>query len=165
MRRKANERLADLIDPDRVLREAANIAYSDLRDLFDEHDRLLPPSKWPDWAAPAISSIEVTDGTISGGTASVTKIKAWDKLTAIGLLFKNLGLLNRDREPPKVDVVVHDHIHRLSTDTLRRIRSEMLESGRSVVEVEIDENPNECLVLPVRGEPSNGDGSNGSGRK
>jgi len=39
VKRKAEERLADLIDPGRVLREAARLAYSDVRELFDEHGR------------------------------------------------------------------------------------------------------------------------------
>ena len=34
VKRKAAERLADLIDPDRALREAAALAYSNLQDLL-----------------------------------------------------------------------------------------------------------------------------------
>jgi hypothetical protein len=42
VKRKAAERLADLIDPDRALREAARLVYSDVRELFDEHGNLRP---------------------------------------------------------------------------------------------------------------------------
>src|SRR5450830_1901928 len=59
VRRKAAERLADLIDPDRALREAARLAYSDIRELFDDEGRMLPIRRWPDSVAAAVQSIEV----------------------------------------------------------------------------------------------------------
>src|SRR3989304_6396929 len=47
VRRKAAERLADLIDPDRALREAARLAYSDIGALLDDRGNLLPIRAWP----------------------------------------------------------------------------------------------------------------------
>src|SRR5690242_16412160 len=59
VKRKAAERLADLIDPDRLLREMARLAYSDLRQCFDVTGNLLPPEAWPESLAPAIAAVKV----------------------------------------------------------------------------------------------------------
>jgi hypothetical protein len=77
VKRKAAERRADLIDPDRALREAARVAYSDIRELFDEHGRLKHPAELSkDFAA---------------------AIRSFDKVGSLGLLFKHLGLLKEPR--------------------------------------------------------------------
>ena len=96
VRRKAAERLADLVDPQRVLREAALIAYSDIRTLLDEQGQLLPASKWPDAVAAAVSGIEVTKRNLTAGDGAqedVVKVKLWDKMKAIELLMRHLQLL------------------------------------------------------------------------
>jgi phage terminase small subunit len=95
-KRKAAERLADLIDPDRVLREAARLAYSDIRQLCDADGHLLPIAQWPDHLAAAVSGVEVVRRNIDaadGQTEQVHKIKLWDKPKNLELLFKHLGLL------------------------------------------------------------------------
>jgi hypothetical protein len=62
VKRKASQRLADLIDPDRALREAARLAYSDVRELVDpDTGRLRPMKDWSEHVAAAVSSIEVTN--------------------------------------------------------------------------------------------------------
>ena len=96
MRRKAAERLADLIDPDRALREAARLAYSDPRELFDPEGKLKPVKDWPDELAAAIGSVEVVKRNVDsadGKTDDVIKVKVWDKPKALEMLFKHLGLL------------------------------------------------------------------------
>lgn len=93
---KAQERLADLIDPDRALREAARLAYADLRELFDEQGRMKPIKDWPDELAAAVGSVEVVKRNIDSGdgqTDDVIKLKVWDKPKALEMLFKHLGLL------------------------------------------------------------------------
>src|SRR5712692_1412220 len=59
VRRKAAERLADLIDPNRALREAARLAYSDVGALFDEDGHLRPVHTLPPEVRAAIASIEI----------------------------------------------------------------------------------------------------------
>lgn len=93
---KAAERLADLIDPDRALREAAKLAYSDIRQLFDEHGNLKPITEWPDAAAAGVSSVEIVKKNLAAGdgqTDTVHKLKLWDKSKNLEMLFKHLGLL------------------------------------------------------------------------
>lgn len=101
VKRKAAERIADLIDPDRVLREAARLAYSDVRELFDANGNLRPIHEWPDHLAAAVGSIEVVIKNAEAGdghTDKVHKIKLWDKPKNIELLFKHLGLLTERLE-------------------------------------------------------------------
>ena len=96
VKRKAAERLADLIDPDRALREAAALAYSNLQDLLDEQGQLLPAKDWPRWAAAAVSSLEVTKRNLvvgDGAQEDVVKIRLWDKTRNLENLLKHLGLL------------------------------------------------------------------------
>lgn len=96
VQRKAAERLADLIDPDRALREAARLAYFDPRTLFDAQGNLLPITQWPDDAAAAIGGLEVVKRNLVVGDGlldAVHKVKIIDKTAALTLLFKHLGLL------------------------------------------------------------------------
>ena len=95
VKRAAAERLADLIDPQRALREAAYIAYSDIRDLFDlDTGQLLPMRDWPPHIARAIASFEVVKGNLHAGDGkfnTVYKFKFWDKSKNLEMLFKHLG--------------------------------------------------------------------------
>jgi len=96
VQRKAAERLADLIDPDRALREAARLAYSDIRTLFDASGNLLPLQHWPDGIAAAVSAVEIVKKNLEAGdghTDTVHKLKLWDKSKSLEMLFKHLGLL------------------------------------------------------------------------
>lgn len=93
---KARERLADLIDPDRVLREAARLAFSDIRELFDEGGNLKPVTDWPEHLAAAVASVEVMKRNLGAGDGKqedVVKVRVWDKPKNIELLMKHLGLL------------------------------------------------------------------------
>jgi len=101
VRAAANERLADLIDPDRALREAARLAYSDVRGLFDENQKLKPMKDWPEGLAAAVASVEVVRRNVDSGddhTDDVIKLKLWDKPKNLEMLFKHLGLLTEKLE-------------------------------------------------------------------
>ena len=96
VQRAAAERLADLIDPDRALREAARLAYSDVRQLFDMDGNLKPLVDWPDHIAAAVASVEIVKKNLAAGdgqTDTVHKLKLWDKPKNLEMLFKHLGLL------------------------------------------------------------------------
>lgn len=95
------------ISVQRVLREQAAIAFSDIRDLYDEHGELKPVHDWPDDVAQAVSSIEVEelwDGRGEGRRmiGVLRKVKRWDKPKALEQLSRFLGML-KDEE--KGDVV------------------------------------------------------------
>lgn len=68
----------------RLLSELKSLAFVDVRLLFDEKHKLLPPEKWPVDVARAIAGIDA-DAT------GVTKVKLYDKLKSIELLGKDLG--------------------------------------------------------------------------
>jgi|TARA_R110000824_G_scaffold348326_1_gene535078 hypothetical protein len=94
--RKAKERIEDLIDPDRVLREAAKLAYSNIQDLLDEEGQVRPIKDWPRELAAAVSSIDLTKKNLTSGDGKqedVVRIRLWDKPTNLTLLFKHLNLL------------------------------------------------------------------------
>ena len=96
MRAKAQERLADLIDPDRTLREAARLAFSDVRELFDADGRLRAVKDWPDHIAAAVSSVEILKRNVTAGDGiqeDVHKVKLWDKPKNIEALMRHLKLL------------------------------------------------------------------------
>ena len=100
VRAKANQRLrdmlADAIDPDCALREAARIAYSDIRQLFDEKGRLLPIQQWPEDIARAVAGVEVVKRNVysdDGQVDDVIKLKLWDKPRKLENLMKHNGLL------------------------------------------------------------------------
>ena len=96
VKRKALERLEDLIDPDRALREAAKLAYSNIQDLLDEEGKVRPMKEWPRELAAAVSSIDMTKKNLTAGDGKqedVIRIRLWDKPSNLTLLFKHLNLL------------------------------------------------------------------------
>ena len=96
VKRKALERLEDLIDPDRALREAAKLAYSNIQDLLDEEGKVRPLKEWPHDLAAAVSSIDITKKNLTAGDGQqedVVRIRLWDKPSNLTLLFKHLNLL------------------------------------------------------------------------
>ena len=105
VKRAAAQRLADLIDPDRALREAARLAYSDIRELFDMQGNLRPITDWPPELAAAVGSVDLVKRNVAAGdgqTDSVLKVKLWDKPRNLELLFRHLGLLE-DRMKVQVE--------------------------------------------------------------
>ena len=64
VRRIAQERIQEtverLVQPARLLREAARLAYSDLGDLLDADGHLLPVQAWPPWARAAVGRLELS---------------------------------------------------------------------------------------------------------
>lgn len=77
----------------KVLEETARIAFADFRDLFDETGALLDVNQWSDRTASSVAAIEVT--TDRDGLTT-TKIKLWNKDTALEKLFKHLGMYDLD---------------------------------------------------------------------
>lgn len=101
VKRAAEERLKDLIDPDRILRSVAEIAYANTQQLFDEEGNLRPVKDWPPQLARAIGAVEVVKRNLHPGdgvTDTVIKVKAWDKVKALEMLMKHLGLLTEKVE-------------------------------------------------------------------
>ena len=106
-KRKAQERLADLIDPKRILRELTRIAYIDISGAYDDAGLLLPLSTWPDDLRKVVKSIETVnkpgaDG-VNGGALRVQWLGD-AKLGAIQTLMKHLGIAGIDKTSVEVSV-------------------------------------------------------------
>ena len=96
------------VTAERVVQELARIGFADIRQLFGADGNLKPVTELPDDAAATIIGIDVARGktTTTVGDKqtvmvedAVVKIRAADKIGALSLLCRKLGLL-RD----KVDV-------------------------------------------------------------
>lgn len=85
------------VTAERVIQELARIAFGDVRALFTERGELKPPSDWEPEVSAAIASVEVVTKTTGRGENAeieyVHKVKSWDKVQALGLLARHLGIL------------------------------------------------------------------------
>lgn len=87
------------IKADDVLDEIRKLALSDLRKVFDEQGKLLPPDQWPDDVAMAVSSVEVDElfegvGRERKQIGFTKKVKFWNKGHALEMLARHLSLFN-----------------------------------------------------------------------
>lgn len=103
--RRVADMLADAIDPNRVLREAGRLAYSDVRELYDDAGNLLPIKQWPDDIARCVASIEQEriTGNADKGDGQLdqilkTKVRLWDKVSKLGNLMRMHGHLTEKHE-------------------------------------------------------------------
>lgn len=91
---KAVERLE--LSAERVLEEYARVAYSDVRDLFDDAGNMLPIKQLPAHVAASIAGVEVNKRNLTAGDGqidTVLKVKRWDKVKALDSLAQYFGLL------------------------------------------------------------------------
>lgn len=98
---RVKDMLEEAIDPNRVLREAGRLAYSDIRELFDDKGNFLPVKQWPDDIARAVSSVEVVKKNVTSGDGKiddVLKVRLWDKPRPIQDLMKHHGQLTEKVE-------------------------------------------------------------------
>ncbi|SET60745.1 phage terminase small subunit [Nitrosospira multiformis] len=83
-----------------ILREAAAVAFSDIRKLFNPDGSPKAIHEMDDTTAAAISNIEVgqtiTDGKVTGRTC---RIRFWDKNSAQDRLFRHMGLFRKEHAP------------------------------------------------------------------
>lgn len=88
------------ISEQKILFEAACIAFADPANIYDDHGNLLPKHQWPEVERRAISKIKKTtyrdkSGAVTGDTVEVT---FWDKTQALDKLMKNMGLFLADNK-------------------------------------------------------------------
>ena len=90
---RAAQRRRTRLDADRLLRELAEIAFSDIGDLFDQDGSPLMPHQIPPYARGAIESLTVARTVSATGAVTETfRVKFWDKGKALELLARHLGL-------------------------------------------------------------------------
>jgi phage terminase small subunit len=88
-----------------VMREAARLAFSDIRGIFTDGGELREPKDWPDDVAKTIASIDMTTSKPRGGVLEhVTKVRSWDKTKALELMAKIFGMVQER----------HHHTHEIT---------------------------------------------------
>lgn len=114
---------------ERILKEMAKLAFSDIRNLYREDGTLKEPHEWDDATAAAVSSIDVTqefdgrgeDKKVSG---YLKKVKTWDKSKNLEMLAKHFKLLT-DKVEHSGMVATTDfdlsNLDKKDRDALRRI--------------------------------------------
>ncbi|RUM19321.1 terminase small subunit [Rhizobium vallis] len=83
------------ITAERVLSAIAEIAFGDVRDVFDEEGALKAPSEWDDRTAASVAGLEInTSAKAKGEVVHVAKIKRADRLRALDMLARHHSLYN-----------------------------------------------------------------------
>ncbi|MEP3276971.1 MAG: terminase small subunit [Stappiaceae bacterium] len=109
------------ISAERVLQAIAQVAFGDIRGMFDSAGNLLKPHQWdPDTAAVVAGIDIVTESRGEGQVQHIAKIKRADRLRALDQLARHFGLYN-----DKLDVTVNDGI----ADRLARAERELEQSS------------------------------------
>jgi phage terminase small subunit len=121
---KAERSARTNITQDMILFELAKVGFSDLRKILTKDGRIQSPHDWDDSTAGAISSMEVVSrsaGTDEDGNREfeyVSKIKTWDKLTALDKLGKHLGMFQNEGQNVTINLPYDGwHIERAKSDT------------------------------------------------
>ncbi len=92
LRQRDAERLG--ITREKALKELAVIAFSDIRQLFDENGNLLLPQQLPEEIGRAVSKYQVIEQASENGSTVRKTVALWDKKGALDSLAKHLGLFN-----------------------------------------------------------------------
>lgn len=88
-----------------VIAETANLALSDIGDLFDAKGQLIPLAELPRSVRAAIASVKIVErkteigATPDGKTVTrvfVSEVKLWDKNSALEKLMKHMGSFEKD---------------------------------------------------------------------
>lgn len=105
----------------RALTEVRRIAFSDISALFEENGSLKPIGKWSKEVLACVASVQVEQAP--GGTALITKIKLWDKNSALDKLFKYHALYKElgSKDNPFILRHIVD-VRRLPSDKLGELR-------------------------------------------
>ena len=92
------------VTADRVLRELAAVAFSDIGDLFDHNGRPVAVHQLDPITRSAVAAVSI--GRVNGPAGVVSerfRVRFWDKLRALELLARYVGL---DRPPPPLTAVL-----------------------------------------------------------
>lgn len=121
---KAERSARTNITQDMILTELAKVGFSDLRKILTKDGSIQSPHDWDDSTAGAIASMEVVSrsaGTDEEGNREfeyVSKIKTWDKLTALDKLGKHLGMFQSEGQNFTINLPYDGwHIERAKPNT------------------------------------------------
>ncbi|MBB3918422.1 terminase small subunit [Rhizobium fabae] len=83
------------ITAERVLAAIADVAFGDVRDVFDAEGALKAPSEWDERTAAGVAGLEIiTSAKAKGEVVHVAKIKRADRLRALDMLARHHSLYN-----------------------------------------------------------------------
>lgn len=117
----------------KTFKEIAALAFSDVRELFNEDGTLKDPHEWDNATAAAVSSIEVFEeyqgegkGKAKKYIGRTKKVRLWDKVTSLEKLARLLGMDFKDQvAPPNINVQVNQvnvaDLSKLSVEDLEAI--------------------------------------------
>jgi hypothetical protein len=111
---------------ERIVRELALIAFSDLRDVAEwsaDSLSLIPSGELTDSAARALREVVSTVSVTEYGTSRRLHVKQHDKLAALRMLCQHLGLLKDKIE------LTHTGLGGVFDEITRRARERELENG------------------------------------
>jgi|SRR5579863_455709 len=103
------------ITRENVLEALSNLVFADPRKLFDADGNLLHLTQLDDRTAKMVSSFEVEELYESVGegrakrkvnTGRVTKVKMWDKNSAVDKAMRHLGLFEKDNQQKPATVML-----------------------------------------------------------
>lgn len=105
------------ISADKILKEVARLAFSDIRNYYDDNGLLKLPKDLSDDAAAALAGIEIDELWAEKMKVGETKkIKLYSKPDSLEKLMKHLGLYGKDNQQ-KAPVI---NISNLSDDELKQ---------------------------------------------
>jgi phage terminase small subunit len=79
------------------------VAFSSVGDLFDADGKLIPVARLPAHVQAAISSLKVRS---TPEHETVVEVKLWDKIGALAIMARHLGLFERDNDQQQSDIKV-----------------------------------------------------------
>jgi len=106
IQRGIHERLRRVgVHSERILTEIARVGFSDTRLLFREDGSLKPPSEWDDATAASVSGMDVSEikGKGREQVGEMKRVKMYDKVKALELLSKHLGIIGDKSHDDKDD--------------------------------------------------------------
>lgn len=129
-RRRVQRKLE--ISAEKTFKEIAALAFSDVRELFNEDGTLKDPHEWEDHVAAAVSSIEVFEeyqgegkGKAKKYIGRTKKVRLWDKVTSLEKLARLLGMDFKDQALP---VNVNVQVNQVNVADLSKLSVEDLEA-------------------------------------
>ena len=82
---------------DALIEELSKIVHADPRKMFNKDGGVKDPKDWPDGMATVVAGFETkTTRTGEKTTTTITKVKFWDKNSAIEKAMKFLGMFKKD---------------------------------------------------------------------
>jgi phage terminase small subunit len=101
--KQVKERLRRIgVNAEKVLTRMAHLAFADIRKIFGQDGKLLPPDQWPDDVAAAVAGIEVFEefegtGKLRVLTGYTKKVRLWDPNPSLTNMSKHLGIIGNGK--------------------------------------------------------------------